>query len=365
MKTFLQTPLLWTVATAFMSLPFLAGCKKAASGPAGGSGMPAIQVIAVEAMRRAVSETLSLPGTIAANEMVEIKAETDGIVQEINFVEGERVAKGQLLVKLDETKFAATFAEAEASLKLSQSSYDRAKQLFKDTLISQQEFDQASSTLGINQATVDLHRRQLKDARIHAPFSGIVGARQISPGQVITRNTTLTWLVDLDTVKVEVKVPERYLRQLQIGQPLEFSVAAFPGDKFRGEVYFISPQIDESTRTALVKARIANPDAKLRGGMFASLDLTLQLRDAAIVIPEPALMSNGDSFAVFVVDDKSSAQMRPIEVGLRLAGKAEVLKGLNGGEKVIVEGTQKLRPGAPVKLAPKEAAAPYADSGGK
>jgi len=352
--------------TSFVCLAGLAGllvasgCGKRTT--AGTGGPPPIQVIAIEAKRQAVAETLSLPGTIAANEMVEVKAETDGIVQEINFAEGERVDKGRILVKLDETKLAASLAEAEACLKLSQANYDRAKQLYQDKLISQQEYDQAASTFAVSQASVDLQRRQLKDARVHAPFAGIVGARQISPGQVITRNTTLTWLVDLDTVKVEVKVPERYLRQLQVGQPLEFTVAAFPGEKFRGEVYFISPQIDESTRTALIKARIPNSEGKLRGGMFASLDLTLQLRDDAIVIPEPALMSNGDNFSVFVVDGEGNAQVRPIEVGLRLAGKAEVLKGLSAGEKVVVEGVQKLRPGAPVKLAPPEAAAPYVSS---
>jgi membrane fusion protein (multidrug efflux system) len=353
--------LLFQFVGAVLSLAALAGCKKAgAGGPA--VGFPPVQVIAVEARRQAVSETLSLPGTLVANEQVEIKAETDGVVEEINFAEGQRVAKGQMLVKLDETKLAAALAEAEANLKLSKANYERAKQLFHDKLISQQEFEQTSSTFAVNQAAVDLHRRQLKDARIYAPFTGIVGSRQISPGQVITRNTTLIWLVDLDTVKVEVKVPERYLRQLQIGQPLEFTVAAFPGEKFRGEVYFISPQIEESTRTALVKARIPNSEGKLRGGMFASLDLTLQLRDAAIVIPEPALMSNGDNFSVFVVDEQSNAQVRMIEVGLRLAGKAEVVKGLNPGEKVVVEGVQKLRPGAPVKLAPPEAAAVYLGS---
>jgi membrane fusion protein (multidrug efflux system) len=125
-------------------------------------------------------------------------------------------------------------------------------------------------------------------------------------------------------------------------------------------------QIDEGTRTALVKARIPNSDAKLRGGMFAGLDLTLQTRESAIVIPEPAVMSNGDNFSVFVVDEKGNAQVRPIEVGLRLPGRLEVLKGLNPGDKVVVEGTQKLRPGAPVKLAPPASAAPYLDSeGGK
>lgn len=338
----------------------LTGCEKKAK--AGLGGPPPVQVVVVEARSQSVSETLSLPGTIAANEIVELKAETDGIVQEINFAEGERAAKGQVLVMLDESKFAAALAETEANLKLSQANYERAKQLFQDKLISQQEFDQTASTFAVNQASVDLKRRQLKDARINAPFAGIVGARLISPGQVISRNTTLTWLVDLDTVKVEVKVPEKYLRQLQTGQPLEFTVAAFPGEKFRGEVYFISPQIEESTRTALVKARIPNANGKLRGGMFASLDLTLQLRELAIVVPEPALMSNGDNFTVYVVDEKGNAQVRPVQVGLRLAGKAEILTGLKAGEKVVVEGNQKLRPGAPVKLAPPEAAAPYTSS---
>ena len=355
----------WTILVAATACLASAGCKKksAAGGP---GGMPPVQVIVVEARRQTVWETLSSPGTITANEQVEIKAETDGIVQEINFDEGERVEKGRMLVKLDETKLAATVAEAGANLKLSQANYDRAQQLFRDKLISQQEFEQIGSIFAVNQADVDLKQRQLKDARVYAPFSGIVGARQISPGQVITRNSTLTWVVNLDTVKVEVKVPERHLRQLKLGQRMEFTVAAFPGEKFRGEVYFISPQIDEGTRTALVKARIPNSDAKLRGGMFAGLDLTLQTRESAIVIPEPAVMSNGDNFSVFVVDEKGNAQVRPIEVGLRLPGRLEVLKGLNPGDKVVVEGTQKLRPGAPVKLAPPASAAPYLDSeGGK
>jgi membrane fusion protein, multidrug efflux system len=337
---------------------WLSGCQKKGSATGPGA-MPAIQVIAVEAREQPVMEALSLVGSLAANEMVEIKAETEGVVEEFNFKEGQRVEKGQLLLKLDESKLAAALAEAEANFTLSKANHERAKQLLKDKLISQQEFEQLTAQFEANQAGIELKRRQLKDARIFAPFGGIVSARQISPGQVITRNTTLTWLVDLDPVKVEVKVPERYLRQLKIGQPLEFTVAAFPTEKFRGEVYFISPQIDEGTRTALVKARIPNPEAKLRSGMFASLDLTLQLRDAAIVIPEPALMNNGDNFMVFIVDNKGTAQVRPIQVGLRLAGKVEVVKGLKAGEKVVVEGTQKLRPGAPVKLAPKEAATPY------
>jgi len=342
------------------ALLLTAGCKPKQGAGGSPGGMPPVQVVAVEAKLQPVTESLSLVGSITPNEMVEIKSETDGIVQEINFKEGERVEQGRLLVKLDDTKLAAAVAQADANLKLSEANHERAKQLSKENLISQQEYDQVASSHAVNQASVDLQRRQLKDARILAPFSGIVGARQISPGQVIMRSAILTWLVDLDTVKVEVNVPERYLQELKVGRPLEFSVAAYPGEKFRGEVYFVSPQVNENLRTALVKARIPNPDAKLRGGMFASMELTLQVRASAIVIPEPAIMSNGDNFSVFIVDKDGNAQIRPIQVGIRLAGKAEVLKGLSNGDKVVVEGIQKLRPGGPVKLAPPEAAAPYA-----
>jgi membrane fusion protein, multidrug efflux system len=335
----------------------MTGCRKQAAVAA--DGPAPVQVIVVEAKVQPVAESLSLTATITPNETVEIKSETDGIVLETRFAEGERVAKGHVLVQLDDSKLAAAVKESEAILKLSQANHERTKQLFQDKLISQQDYDQAAATFAVNQAGLELKRRQLQDARITAPFSGIVGARQISPGQVISRSLPLTWLVDLDTVKVEVEVPEKYLRQLSLGQSMEFSVAAYPDDKFRGDVYFISPQIEESTRTALVKARISNAEHKLRGGMFASLDLTLKLRDSAIVIPEPALMSNGDRFSVFVVDASGLAQVRPVDVGFRLPGRVEILKGLSAGEKVVVEGLQKLRPGAPVKLAPPEAAAIY------
>jgi membrane fusion protein (multidrug efflux system) len=336
-----------------------ASCKKPASPASGAKAGFAVQAVIIEAKVQPVSESLSLVGTIAANETVEIKAEADGTIEEIPFQEGQQVKQGDLLVRLDESKLAAAMAEADASFKLSEANFARARELHEGKLISLQEFDQIAAQFHVNQATVDLRKRQLRDARVVAPFKGVIGARQISPGQVISKNTTLTWLVDLDPVKVEVDVPERYLSQLEIGQKMEFSVAAFPKDQFTGEIYFIAPQLNAGTRTAMVKARIPNPDHKLRSGMFASLALTVQLRDKAIVIPEPALMSNGDAVSVFVVDEQGMARIRPVQIGLRLAGKAEVVSGLKAGEKVVVEGVQKLGPGTPVKAAPLEAAAAY------
>src|SRR5688572_30142632 len=173
----------------------LAGCgKKAAPASPGAAGGFAVQAVVVEAKTQTVSEFLSLVGTIAANEMVEIKSETEGTVEEILFTEGQRVNKGDLLLRLDESKSAAAAAEAEANFKLSQANYERSKQLFRDKLISQQDFEQIAAHFQANQAGLDLKKRQLKDSRIIASFGGVVSSRQVSPGQVIGKNSTLTWL---------------------------------------------------------------------------------------------------------------------------------------------------------------------------
>jgi len=328
------------------------GCtKQAASGP---MVFPPTQVIAVEARKQTVTETLSLVGTLAADEMVEIKSEIDGLVESISFEEGKPVKKWQLLIQLDDTKLATSLAEAEANFNLSKANFERTQQIFRDKLISQQEYDQSASTYEANRATLERKRRELKDTRIYASFDGVMSSRNFSPGQVIAKNTTMSWLVKLDPVKVEVNVPERFLSQLHAGQTLELSVAAFPGRKFNGKVFFVAPSVDSVTRTALVKAEIPNPEFELKPGMFANLDLTLKIKDDAVVIPETALMLSGDKATVFTVDKTQTAQIRPVKIGVRMAGVAEIVSGLQAGELVIVEGIQKARPGGPVKVAPPE-----------
>ena len=339
-----------------------ASCKpKSAPAASGGGGGMAVQVVAIPVRQKPVVEVVPLVGSIAPNEFIEVKCEADGLVAEIGFEEGQRVAKGSLLVALDESKFAASLHEAEANQKLAGANFARARQLAEAKLISQQEFEQTAAAFTMNEATVELRRRQLRDARVLAPFAGTVGARQVSAGQVISRNSILTTLVDLDTVKVEMNIPERHLGQIKTGQKIRFRVDAFPKDPFEGEVYFIAPQLEANTRTALVKARVPNPDGRLRGGMFAKLDLSIQLRESALVIPEPALLSNGDQISVFVVTAQTNVLLRPIRTGIRLAGKVEVISGLTNGETVVVEGHQKLFPGAPVRFGPASSSAPYLD----
>lgn len=349
---------------ALLALASITGCKKPESAknvppPA----MPPTQVVAVEARREAVAESLSLVGTLTANEWIEIKAELEAAVVEIGFEEGKPVTKSQLLFRLDDSKLTTALAEAEVNLKLSKVNHDRAQQLLRDKTISQQEFDQLASRYESMQAALAVRQRELKDTKIFAPFAGVMGARTVSSGQVIKKDTVLGNLVDLNPVKVEVNVPERFLSLLKLDQTIELRVAAFPGRKFSGQVYFIAPQVDTTTRTALVKAKIANADGTLRPGMFANLDLTLQLRDAAVVVPEPAIMVNADKATLYVVDKDMNAQLRPVKLGVRSAGMVEILSGVDAGQLVIVEGVQKVRPGAKVKPAGPESTAPYLPKG--
>jgi membrane fusion protein (multidrug efflux system) len=337
---------------AFCGLTFLGGCKKQQGG--GPAKMPPPQVVVAEARSERVVESFPQVANIQANEMIEIKSETDGVVQEILFEEGQKVEKGHLLVRLDETKLAATLAQTEANFKLSEANFNRAKQLSADKLISDQEFEQSAAAFQANQANLDFYRRQLRDARIYAPFEGVISSRQVSPGQIITKNTIITWLIDLDPVKVEFHMPEKFLGQVREKQLIDMTVAAYPDKQFKGEVFFVSPFVDPTNRVALVKAHIPNPDFALKPGMYANLNLTLGVRENSTVIPEAAItqiLTNSQAM-VIAVDGNGTAQMRKIKVGVRLVGAVEVLEGLKPGEKVIVEGLQKVVPGAPVRITP-------------
>jgi membrane fusion protein (multidrug efflux system) len=346
-----------------LAAALLAGCgKKASGGPPPGF---ATQVVAVKALREAITEQLRVVGTVQANETVNLQPEADGRVTAIHFTEGQRVEAGQLLVELDSTEMEARLAEAEASARLAQSKWDRASELLRNRTMSQQEADEARAQFDMASARVTQVQKQLRDMKVKAPFGGIIGARQISPGQVVSRMmpgreaATIATLSDLDPVKVEGNVPERYLSLAKVGAKFLLSVAAFPGEKFEGELYFVSPALDPINRTATVKAKVANPDLRLKPGMFASADLTLRVKEDAIVIPEAALMPQGEKFAVVVVDSEMTAQMRPVQPGVRSAGRVEIVEGLKEGETVVVEGWQKTRPGGKVTLAPADKAAPY------
>ncbi len=323
-----------------------------------------MSVIAEPVKEEKIEDRISLVGNLMADEAIEIKNQLAGMIEEIGFEEGQAVKKGQMLFTLDAQKMNAELAQAQANLGMAKTTFDRLSSLITDGAISQQEFDQAKSDLESRGAETDLIKARLKESVISAAFDGVMGERTVSLGQFVNAGTTLTYLVSQNPMKAEFRVPERFLGQLKERQSIEVTVAAYPEETFEGAVYFIDPQVDEQTRTALVKAKLPNPDGKLRQGMFANLNLIIAVRSRALTIPETALIPRGEEVYVFVVDNENKAQMKQVKIGLRMAGKAEIIDGLSAGENVIFEGFQKIGPGSPVQIKSNVENPPSSESAG-
>jgi membrane fusion protein (multidrug efflux system) len=347
-KSFFQIALLLLVC---------AGCKKSRVQSVADPDA-ATQVVVVNAEHAPMNESLSLVGIVRANESVDIKAQVAGVIETIGFEEGRPVEKGALLIELDTDKLRASLDQAEANQRLAESKFARARDLAQSRGVTLQELEEASATFDASRANVDFYKRQIEEMRIVAPFSGVIGARLISPGQVVAPQQMLTTIVDLDPVKVELNVPQQSINRVEIGEKIELRVPALPGEKFAGEVYFIAPQLDPMTGAGVVKARVKNADVRLKPGMFANLDLTLKIKEASVTIPEPCLIPQGEEAMVYTVDEQMIARMRRVRPGLRKAGRVEILEGLAPGERVILEGWQKMRPGGKVTFAPSPRTVP-------
>jgi len=295
-----------------------------------------------------VLDEIDLVASLAPNERVELKSEISGVIEEIAFTEGDSARKGQLLIAIDDVKLKARLAEAEADFSVAKTNLDRNRNLRQTNTISEQAYDQSTGEADAAEAHLELRRRELEDARIRAPFDGVIGLRRVSPGQYIQAGQELTTLVSIDPIKADFQVPERYIGVLETGQQIRISVAAYPDKAFHGEVYFISPEVSVSTRNVLVRAYVANADGLLKPGMFGNLSLVVDVKEDAVVVPESAIVVRANRTLVIVVDENNAAQIKMVKPGLRLDGAVEILEGLRGGERVIVEGHQKLGPGSPV-----------------
>ena len=324
------------------------GCGK--KDPAQAAGGFTVNVVAFKAQEQDLSQKISLVGSLEANEAVEIKSEIDGTIDAISFNEGENVKKGDLLFQIDQRKLQAEYDQALANLNLAQTTSDRYEALVKSQAVSQQEYDQAAAALQSNKATLELVKERLNDATIIAPFDGVMGQRFVSEGQFISKGVLLSSLISQNPMKAEFRVPERYLSEVAIGQKIDLRVAAYADEDFSGDVYFIDPEIDEITRTALMKAYVPNPQGKLRRGMFANLELIVKIKPNALVIPETSLIVYGDNFSVYTVKQDNTVELKSIKVGMRLKGIVEVTEGLAKDEIVVTEGYQKLGPGSAVNV---------------
>ena len=296
-------------------------------------------------------------GTLIAADSVVIRPEIAGRVIELHFKEGQLVQKGAKLVTLDPSEYRAQLAATTADARTETQRYERAQELLEKNFISKEALDVAKGNMDRARAKQQQDEVLLSKTTISAPFAGVVGLRQISPGAYVKAGDDVVRLENLSSVKLDFRVPEMYLSQIRPGQELTIRVDAYPSDAFRGKIYALEPAVDEKTRTVVVRALIPNPHNKLRPGMFARVNVLLSTRPNAIVIPEEAIWPQGrDTFVYRVVDGK--AALTKIELGVRRPGQVEVLKGLGAGDTVITDGQIKLRDGAPVVILPAPPAAP-------
>jgi membrane fusion protein (multidrug efflux system) len=330
-----------------------ATAAKPGAAPAAGGPPPGLPVKAVQVRVGEVESDLSAVGTLLAEESVIIRPEIDGRVLEIHFAEGQRVAKGQKLVTLDPAEYRAQLAQAEAQLRTDMQRYERSQELLAQKFISQEALDVAKN----NVDRADAQRREaevwVSKTAISAPFAGTVGLRLISPGAYVTKGDDIVRLENIDSIKLDFRVPELYAAQVRPGQTVAVKLDSFPGEQFTGKIYAIEPAVDERTRTVLLRARVPNQGFKLKPGMFVRVGLTLETRKNAILVPEPAIWPQGQDSFVFRVQD-GKAMLTKVELGTRRPGEVEVLSGLAPSDTVVTEGQIKLRDGAPVMVLPAQ-----------
>jgi membrane fusion protein (multidrug efflux system) len=316
--------------------------------PPSAAGRAGVAVIAAIAKRERVVSQINALGTARANEAVEVTSKVSNTVTAVRFSDGQHVEKGQVLVELDSAQARADLAAAEAAAAESASQVKRSRELMASKVLSESQFEQLEATMKTNQARVAAARSHVNDTVIRAPFSGRVGLRRVSVGSLVSPGTVITTLDDLSVIKVDFSVPENFLAGLRDGLKVTATAAAFPGRDFVGKVTGVDSRIDPVTRSVTVRAVVPNADLALKPGMFLNVALA---RDAheALMVPEAALVPEQSRQFLFVIED-GRATRREVRIGGRQPGRVEIVSGLEVGDQVIVEGTQKVREGGEVRV---------------
>ncbi len=327
-----------------------AAAKTVAAAPAAVTAKPAGPPVKVAPVKLdSVNVELSAVGSLLAAESVVIRPEMAGRVTELPFKEGQSVSKGAKLLTIDNNEFEAALAGSMARLKTEQVKLDRARDLMQQNYISQEAVDNARGSVSVAQARVREDQAKLAKTIIYAPFNGVLGLRMISPGAYVKAGDDVVRLENLDFLKLDFRVPEIYVSKLRTQQVVSVRTDAFPNEVFEGQIYAVEPNIDEKTRTVLVRAEIPNKQAKLRPGMFGRVNVLLDTRHNAAIIPEQAIWPQGrDSFVYKVVD--GIAMLTKIEIGSRRPGEVEVSMGLAANDLVVTDGQMKLKDGASVTV---------------
>ena len=301
-------------------------------------------------------ESIRAVGSLLPDEAVTVTTEIAGRIERIAFREGQRVAAGDLLVQLDASVLKAELARSRSELTLSRANNERFAKLAREGMASPRSRDEALAAELAAEAGIALAEARLAKTTIRAPLSGVVGLRSVSAGAYVEPGQAIVELADTDPMKLDFRVPELALPALRNGQQVNVTIDALPGRRFEGTVYAIDPIVEVGGRAIRLRARIPNPKGELAPGLFARVEIVVDRRERAVLIPDSAVFARGDKRYVYrVVDGK--ARLTEIGLGVRRPGRVEVLAGLSEGDTVVTAGHQQLRDQAPVDAAAPRAGA--------
>jgi RND family efflux transporter MFP subunit len=303
-------------------------------------------------------------GTLKPNEEVIVSSEVDGIVKNLRVNEGSSVSKGMVLVEINETDYRlevnradAALRQAEASLANAKLEYERKASLYKEELVTKQQFDDISARLALAdgeldraKASLSLAKEKLSKTKIYSPLGGIVREKRLTKGDYVRNGSQLLWIVQTDPLKLSFTVPEKDMGKLKIGQDVLFKVDTYPDTEFKGRLGTIYPSLEEKTRTLQVEALVPNHDNRLKPGLFAKVTLyTGQARDI-VVVPITAVLYEDSRVKVFIAEGER-AKERPVKIGTKYGEYLEIVEGLKKGEMVVVAGQNNLAEGVKMNVA--------------
>lgn len=315
-------------------------------------GMDAVPVVVAAVGTLPFSDRIEAIGTATANESLTITATVSDIVRDVFFSDGQLVRKGDILLRLNAAEQSALVEEARATLLEAEQQLERTRDLVTRGNASKAVLDERVRMVEEARSRLAAAEARLADRTVRAPFNGLLGLRQVSPGALISPGTPITTLDDLSPIKLDFAIPESFLSAISPGQTVLARAAAFPGELFEGHVTTISSRVDPVTRAVTIRAEIPNEDQRLRPGMLLTVEVISNEREA-IAVPEGALVPVGSEQFLYVVKPDNTVERRRVTVGARKPGYAEIIDGIALGETIVVTGTMRLRPGIAVEIVGK------------
>jgi membrane fusion protein (multidrug efflux system) len=328
--------------------------KGPGSGRSAGSGQGSLQtrqVLNVSGFLikpQQLSDLYISTGTLKPDETVELAFETSGKIVGINFTEGTRVKKGDLLAKINDKPLQAQLEKLTAQKNLIEQKEFRQRSLLDKDAISQESYDQILTELQTVQADINLIKARISETELRAPFDGIIGLRYVSEGSFTNPSTKIARLVKISPIKLEFSISEKYAGQVQIGYPVSFTVEG-TNKTFQAAVYAVDPQIEEYTRTIVIRALYPNKEEELKSGRSASITLLLSKIENTIAIPTEALIPEMEGEMVYVFRNGKASSVR-VQTGLRTESLIQIVDGLKFGDTLITSGILQLRQSLPVVL---------------